>query len=93
MIIQRVQRGVVSNSINITDQEIEGFLATEEAVDQLTPELLVRQIQVNSIESAKEILQSLESGESFENLVSDKSINQNKNQGGLMPWRKINDMP
>ena len=93
MIIQRVQRGVVSNSINITDQEIEGFLATEEAVDQLTPELLVRQIQVNSIESAEEILQSLESGESFENLVSDKSINQNKNQGGLMPWRKINDMP
>ena len=93
MIIQRVQRGVVSNSINITDQEIEGFLSTEEAVDQLTPELLVRQIQINSIESAEEILQSLESGESFENLVSEKSINQNKNQGGLMPWRKINDMP
>ena len=93
MIIQRVQRGIVSGSINITAQEIEGFLATEEAIAQLTPELLVRQIQVGSLEAAETILSRLEEGEDFEALVEEKSINQNKSQGGLMPWRKINEMP
>ena len=93
MIIQRVQRGIVAGSINITAQEIEGFLATEEAIAQLTPELLVRQIQVGSLEAAETILSRLEEGENFEALVEEKSINQNKSQGGLMPWRKINEMP
>lgn len=93
MIIQRVQRGIVSGSINITAQEIEGFLATEEAIAQLTPELLVRQIQVDSLEGAETILLRLEEGEDFETLVEQNSINQNKSQGGLMPWRKINEMP
>ena len=93
MIIQRVQRGIVGGSINITAQEIEGFLATEEAIAQLTPELLVRQIQVGSLEAAETILSRLEEGEDFEALVDEKSINQNKSQGGLMPWRKITEMP
>ena len=93
MIIQRVQRGIVSGSINITAQEIEGFLATEEAIAQLTPELLVRQIQVSSLEAAETILLSLEEGVDFETLVEENSINQNKSQGGFMPWRKINEMP
>ena len=93
MIIQRVQRGIVGGSINITAQEIEGFLATEEAIAQLTPELLVRQIQVGSLEAAETILSRLEEGVDFEALVEEKSINQNKSQGGLMPWRKINEMP
>ena len=93
MIIQRVQRGIVSGSINITAQEIEGFLATEEAIAQLTPELLVRQIQVSSLEAAETILLRLEEGVDFETLVEENSINQNKLQGGFMPWRKINEMP
>ena len=46
MVIQRVQQGMVGNAINITQQEIDGFLQTDEAIEQLTPELLVRQIQV-----------------------------------------------
>ena len=93
MIIQRVQRGIVRSSINITAQEIEGFLATEEAIAQLTPELLVRQIQVDSLEGAESILLRLDEGEDFETLVEQNSINQNKSQGGFMPWRKINEMP
>jgi len=93
MVIQRVQRGIVSGSINITAQEIEGFLATEEAIAQLTPELLVRQIQVSSLEAAETILLRLEEGVDFETLVEENSINQNKSQGGFMPWRKINEMP
>ena len=93
MIIQRVQRGIVGGLINITDQEIDGFLATEEAIAQLTPELLVRQIQVKTKALAEEVLKKIDEGESFENLVESNSINQNRSQGGLMPWRKINEMP
>ena len=58
MIIQRVQRGIVGGLINITDQEIDGFLATEEAIAQLTPELLVRQIQVKTKALAEEVLKN-----------------------------------
>ena len=93
MIIQRVQRGIVGGLINITDQEIDGFLATEEAIAQLTPELLVRQIQVKTEALAEEVLKKIDEGESFEDLVESNSINQNRSQGGLMPWRKINEMP
>lgn len=93
MIIQRVQRGIVGGLINITDQEIEGFLATEEAIAQLTPELLVRQIQVKTKALAEEVLKKIDEGETFEGLVESNSINQNRSQGGLMPWRKINEMP
>lgn len=93
MIIQRVQRGIVGGLINITDQEIDGFLATEEAIAQLTPELLVRQIQVKTKALAEEVLKKIDEGESFDDLVESNSINQNRSQGGLMPWRKINEMP
>ncbi len=93
MIIQRVQRGIVSNSINITTQEIQGFLATDEAISQLSPELLVRQIQVGSLEVAENLLSQINNGVDFASLVENNSINQNKSQGGLMPWRKINEMP
>ena len=93
MIIQRVQRGIVGGLINITDQEIDGFLATEEAIAQLTPELLVRQIQVKTKALAEEVLKKNDEGESFKDLVESNSINQNRSQGGLMPWRKINEMP
>ena len=93
MIIQRVQRGIVGGLINITDQAIAGFLATEEAIAQLTPELLVRQIQVKTKALAEEVLKKIDEGESFKDLVESNSINQNRSQGGLMPWRKINEMP
>ena len=75
MVIQRVQRGIVGGSINITAQEIEGFLATEEAIAQLTPELLVRQIQVDSLEAAEVVVTKINEGESFETLVEENSIN------------------
>ena len=46
MIIQRVQRGKVGREVDITEQELDGFLATEGAVKELSPELFVRQILV-----------------------------------------------
>ena len=62
MVIQRVQQGMVGNAINITQQEIDGFLQTDEAIEQLTPELLVRQIQVATRLEADNIYQDIQSG-------------------------------
>ncbi len=47
MIIQRVQRGRVGREVDITEQELDGFLATEGAVKELSPELFVRQILIS----------------------------------------------
>ena len=93
MIIQRVQRGMLSNSINITEQEIAGFLSTDEAISQLTPELLIRQIQVRDIEKMNAVKEKISDGADFVSLVGQFSINPNKSENGLMPWRKINQMP
>ena len=46
MIIQRVQRGKVGRQVDITEQELDGFLATEGSVKELSPELFIRQILV-----------------------------------------------
>ena len=42
--IQRVQRGRIQNKISITQDEVDNFLQTEEAQNQLTPELKVQQV-------------------------------------------------
>ena len=48
MIIQRIQRGRVNSEIDITEQEFEAFLATDESIKALQPELLVKQILVET---------------------------------------------
>ena len=43
MIIQRVQRGRVGSEIGITEKEFQAFLATDESLVSLEPELLIKQ--------------------------------------------------
>lgn len=93
MTVQRVQRGRVGSSINITDKEFEAFLATDESLKQLEPELLVRQILVKTSSEASEILEKINTGLDFEMLAKEFSISSNAAEGGLMNWRKKSDMP
>ena len=93
MIIQRVQRGKVGNEINITEQEFVSFLKTDASVAQIRPELLVRQILVKTKSKADSILTRLDSDESFDIIAQQESLAGNASNGGLMPWRKIADMP
>ena len=60
MTIQRVQRGRVGNEINITEQEFNSFMQTDASVDQIRPELSVRQILVKNEKEAQAILKRLE---------------------------------
>ena len=93
MRIQRIQRGRVNSSIDITEKEFESFLATDETLSALDPELLVRQILVKNLSTANEVIELLDNGSDFAEIAKEKSISSNAQSGGLMNWRKAVDMP
>ena len=93
MRIQRIQRGRVNSSIDITEKEFESFLATDETLSALDPELLVRQILVKNLSTANEIIELLNNGSNFAEIAKEKSISSNAQSGGLLNWRKAVDMP
>ena len=93
MRIQRIQRGRVNSSIDITEKEFESFLATDETLSDLDPELLVRQILVKNLSTANEIIELLDNGSDFAEIAKEKSISSNAQTGGLLNWRKAVDMP
>ena len=93
MRIQRIQRGRVNSSIDITEKEFESFLATDETLRALDPELLVRQILVKNLSTANEIIELLDNGSDFAEIAKEKSISSNAQTGGLLNWRKAVDMP
>ena len=93
MIIQRVQRGRVGRQVNITEQELDGFLATEGSVKELSPELFVRQILVEDKIKAEKVLTDLELGEDFQVLAKEYSTSANAISGGEMGWRNLADLP
>jgi len=93
MIIQRVQRGRVGREVDITEQELDGFLATEGAVKELSPELYVRQILVSDQNKADSLLMDINNGEDFANLAKENSTSTNASSGGEMGWRNLADLP
>ena len=93
MIIQRVQRGKVGREVDITEQELDGFLATEGAVKELSPELFVRQILVPDQNKADSLLIKINNGEDFTDLAKKNSKSSNASSGGEMGWRNLADLP
>ena len=93
MIIQRVQRGKVGRQVAITEQELDGFLAMEGSVKELSPELFVRQILVEDKIKAEKVLSDLELGEDFQVLAKERSASANAASGGEMGWRNLADLP
>tara|TARA_B100000214_G_scaffold222038_1_gene161522 strand:+ start:29 stop:1276 length:1248 start_codon:yes stop_codon:yes gene_type:complete len=94
--IRRVQQGSIQNKISITREEVESFLKTEEALNQLGPELNVKQIlirkgsnkNISSIYS--EIMEALKNGSNFNEFIVKYSEDDNK---GELGWRKITGFP
>ena len=93
MIIQRVQRGKVGREVDITEQELDGFLATEGAVKELSPEIFVRQILVPDQNKADSLLIKINNGEDFTDLAKKNSKSSNATSGGEMGWRNLADLP
>lgn len=93
MIIQRVQRGRVASEINITEQEFEAYLKTDDSLNELEPELMIQQILVKNLADADRAINRIENGEDFSSIAKEISISSNAALGGMMQWRKIADMP
>ena len=105
LIIQRVQRGKVGANIEISEQEIENFLNSEEGRSKLAEEYNVQQIllslnseapesKVNSTkEQGADIIRRYNEGESFEKLAATYSSDQNALEGGSLGWRKATELP
>ena len=101
--IQRVQQGNVMRNINITEQEIDNFLTTEEGEELTQPEYRVIQALLSSgrnedaaMVSAKEqfvdsVLETIQAGTPFENAVS--APGPYTFSGGDLGWRKLGDIP
>ena len=105
LIIQRVQRGKVGANIEISEQEIENFLNSEEGRSKLAEQYNVQQIllslnseapesKVNSTkEKGADIIKRYNEGESFEKLAATYSSDQNALEGGSLGWRKATELP
>jgi len=104
MVIQRVQSGNVNQLIEITDQEIENYLATEEGQKIVQPDYRIVQalLPVASDASKAEVeaarsyaqaqLDRIRAGESFETVIG-ASTGEYTFTGGDLGWRKLDDLP
>ena len=105
LIIQRVQRGKVGANIDISEQEIENFLNSEEGKSKLAEEYNVQQILltlksdasekelISVQEKGEDIVNRYNQGESFEKLAATYSSDRNALEGGSLGWRRASELP
>ena len=105
LIIQRVQRGKVGAKIDISEQEIENFINSEEGKTQLAEQYNVQHIllsvsrgstekEIEEIKiNANSLISRLNDGESFEKLAASFSAGQNALEGGFLGWRTEAELP
>ena len=105
MILQRVQRGKVGARLNISEQEIDNFLKSEEGQIRLAEEYRLQQILIplkktasseevkNAYKKINEVIKKYSLGESFEKLAASYSSGQNALEGGEMGWKRSAELP
>lgn len=105
LIIQRVQRGKVGSKIDISEQELENFINSEEGKTQLAEQYNVQHILLavksNSSEletteiknNAESLIKRINDGENFEKLAASYSSGQNALEGGFLGWRSSAELP
>lgn len=105
MIISRLQQRQVFRKINVTDQEIEDFLANQELQDRSSEEYRLQHLllvvpeaaggdAIQSIKTkAENILAQLKSGADFTKMVIENSDGQQALDGGDLGWRKLAQIP
>ncbi len=102
---QRLRQRYVNNRINITESEVDQFLAQQEGRSNSEDEFHLGHILVGlpeaptaeDINSAKqrgnEILQLLDQGDDFGQVAMSQSDGQMALSGGDLGWRKIGELP
>jgi peptidyl-prolyl cis-trans isomerase SurA len=100
MILQRVQQGNVSQRIQVSDQEIENFLASPDGRQMLAPQYRVRHflVEVSGEQSAAaaeriagQLAARLQGGASLEELP--ESVDGYRVQGGDLGWLRAEELP
>jgi peptidyl-prolyl cis-trans isomerase SurA len=103
--ISRVQQGVMRRRIEVTEQEIDNFLATEVGRSVTSDQYRLGHILIalpsNSFakdirairDQAESISTRLQAGEDFGSLAIEFSEDQNALEGGDMGWRKPAQLP
>ena len=101
--IGRVQQGNVMRNINLSEREIDNFMATDEGIALTQPEYQVTQAllefrkgDTDAEMAAKEayvdgVLASILAGRPFEEAVS--GLDPYAFKGGSLGWRKLGDIP
>ena len=104
MTVARVQQAMVNRRIEITDQEIDNYLNSEEGKLLASPEVNLGHILIrvsdNSPDSlaqagakAQALYTRLAAGEDFRQLALENSAGPNAPQGGDLGWRKSAQLP
>ncbi len=105
MIISRVRQRRVAERIQVTDQEVQNFLASDLGKAQLSEEYRLANILIPVSEGAssteiqaadrqsQELYQQLQQGADFAQLAVARSASENALEGGEMGWRKAGQLP
>ncbi|MES2819507.1 MAG: peptidylprolyl isomerase [Pseudomonadota bacterium] len=105
MIISRVRQRRVAERIQVTDQEVNNFLASDMGQQQLSQEFRLANILIpvpesasaNDIQTAErqanELYQQLQQGADFAQLAIARSASETALEGGEMGWRKAAQLP
>ncbi len=105
MTIKRVQDGFVNRRINISEQEIDNFLKSEEGEKWSSPDVNLGHIilalssgaprdEVAAVEQkARDLYEQLQSGTDFKSLAIANSAGPNALKGGDLGWRKTAQLP
>ncbi len=105
MIITRVRQRYVGERINVSDQEIDNFLSSEEGKQQMSISVRLGHILISTPEGAKpeqlqtaqkqaeEIYNALKGGADFAQTAIARSSGQNALKGGDLDWRKMDQLP
>ena len=105
MIISRVRQRRVAERIQVSEQEVKNFLASDLGKAQLSEEFRLANILIPTPESASsdaiqtagkqavEIYKQLKSGADFGQVAIARSASENALEGGEMGWRKAAQLP
>ncbi|WP_445939285.1 peptidylprolyl isomerase [Pseudomonas sp.] len=105
MIISRVRQRRVAERIQVTDQEVQNFLASDMGKMQLSEEFRLANILIPVPEGAspediqaadrqaRDLYQQLQQGADFAQLAIARSASETVLEGGEMGWRKAGQLP